>query len=890
MNCPDEETLLAFVDGALPGEERERLERHIDDCPSCAELVAEAARDASFVPHVDPHEDQEPEVPFVPPPSVGRYLVREALGAGAMGHVYAAFDPELDRRVAIKFVRTSRSRADETRGRERIIREARAIARLSHPNVVAVFEIVETEADVGTGLCIVMELVTGESLRDWLMTDPPMSSVLAAFEQAAAGLSAAHAAGVVHRDFKPENVLVVDGPSVEVKVMDFGLASARGLEPLEHAPAGRNLPLELTAAGTIIGTPRYMAPEQHRGEEADARSDQFAFCVALYEALFGQRAYAAQDYDALCLQKARGEVQPPPTRHAISSALTSAVLRGLSAEPDERFGSMGPLVEALATARASRPRAKWLVLGSVGALALGAALLVGGDASKPCTAVDEAWASTWNEDTRRAVERAFGLVGTPYVDETLERAVSGIDDYLRTWSEARVAVCVAPRSEAEPLVHDRQVACLERGLHHLEAVVELFARADAVTVQQAVALVQSLPPSSVCADPAFVRSAVAPPEREEIAVRVLEIRRAIARVLVLGRAGRAEEALEDARALVGEANQIPYAPIQAEARFARGWLLSSTGRTDSARDALAEAFWSAEAANDHALAARAATLLVYVHGHQRAELDEGKRWARFAETALQRVQAHPTAWADYEYNLGTALSEAGLHDEAIAAFSRALDRWAAAGGGHEVAIATVLNGLAATRARAGDLHMARIEFERAASMWRTAVGAEHPHVALVSNNLGNLCIDLEDYACAMQELERARELGERAWGPDNVALGDVLLNLGRLHARLERFDAARRDYRRALEIWTPQLAADHPRVAQAHNNLGVLELKEGNPRDALARFDVALESWQRSLGFTHPHLRMVLENRAEALNALQRFEEAQADIERARSLTHDALR
>jgi eukaryotic-like serine/threonine-protein kinase len=897
VSCPSEEILLAYVDGVLEPRRRDEVETHIDGCVACGILVADAARDQTHAPVGDPLEREEPgeaELPFVPPASIGRYVVEEALGAGAMGYVFAAFDPELDRRVALKFVRPSRSTVDADRGRERLIREAQAIARLSHPNVVKVFEVVEAESTEGPMLCIVMELVKGESLRHWLATKPPRSAVLAAFEQAASGLAAAHDAGVVHRDFKPENVIVVDrDDAVEVKVMDFGLARARSLESVVHDWSGSmqaaevesvgarpSIPEELTAAGTIMGTPRYMAPEQHRGEEADARSDQFAFCVALYETLYEQRAFSAPDYEALGAQKHRPRRGPPPRRRGVSTALASAVCTGLSANRDDRFADMRPLIAVIARARAPRSRARWVAAALVASIG-SAGLLMARHSSEPCVRDADRARTIWSSEARRTIDAAFGDVQLSYADDALSGVHAGLDEYVRLWTETRVAVCEGAANQRERLLTDRQIACLDRQLPELVAAVDVLVGAEAATVKHALTIVQSLPTPTVCSDPAFVSSTVAPPDRDAVAREVLEIRRRLAHIVAHGRAGRAPHVLDEAMRVAEDADAVGYAPARAEAELVLGGLLSTLGRSDEAAARLASAYWRATEANDHTLAARAATTLVFVHGHQRAALDEGKRWARFAETALRRVRAEPAAWARYEYNLGLVLSDGGAHEEAIELLQRALDRYVQAGPGHEVARATTLNGIAGARARAGDLQAARAGFEQAVALSESIVGPAHPDTALALNNLGTVSIDLGDYDRAQTELDRALEVAEHALGSDHVSVGDVLLNRGRLHARRDRFDQARRDYLRAIEIWTIRLPPEHPSLAQARNNLGVVALREGNAKTALEHFDAALGSWEQALGPVHPRLVMALENRAEALGILGRVDEASTSLQRA---------
>src|SRR5580692_1242551 len=272
MDCLDEQTIGAFVGGALRGPALAAAERHLVGCAACARLVAVAAPVSQASRPKDAPAAQTP----APNGFVGRYRLLRLVGRGGMGEVYAAHDPELDRRVAIKILRAD-ARPDDIEA-ARLLREAQAVAKLSHPNVVAIH-------DVGTAagrMFLAMELVEGETLAIWLDSRPrSVGEIVRMFTLAGRGLAAAHRVGIVHRDFKPQNVMVSRDETP--RVMDFGLAAHGG-------PASPNEP-RLTRAGSILGTPLYMSPEQLLGQPVDPRADQFSFCVALWEALYGARPF-----------------------------------------------------------------------------------------------------------------------------------------------------------------------------------------------------------------------------------------------------------------------------------------------------------------------------------------------------------------------------------------------------------------------------------------------------------------------------------------------------------------------------------------------------------------------------------------------------------------------
>ncbi len=331
--CPTDDTLIALVEDALPAEARASLADHVDNCERCRATIGTlAAVDGGAKPR-----------------KVGRYELEDQLGAGGMGVVYAAFDPMLQRRVAIKLMHPEVGE----NGPARMLREARALAQLQHPNVVAVHDVGEHEGDV----FLATELVDGEPLDRWQRGRAALE-IVGAYAQAARGLAAAHAMGLVHRDVKPSNVLVArDG---RVRVGDFGLAR-RGAVAGDRIAEGAVLDPKLTREGDVVGTPAYMAPEQRAGLQVDGRADQFALCVALAEALTGKRPPA----DSRPTLSARG-----------TRKVATALARGLRIEPGARFPDMAALAAALEAPIARRRRTWPIAVAGVIAAAAGALAVV----------------------------------------------------------------------------------------------------------------------------------------------------------------------------------------------------------------------------------------------------------------------------------------------------------------------------------------------------------------------------------------------------------------------------------------------------------------------------------------------------------------------------------
>ena len=358
--CIDEDTLCAFADGQLAGEEAARVEEHLADCPACGQLVAHVMASTGVRPISDRPGSARSARPagvanvLAPGTQVARYVVEEPVGAGAMSTVYAAHDPELDRRVALKLLRPGPDGGDL---RSRLYREAKAMARLAHPNVITVYDV----GVYGAQLFVAMELVRGSTLRGWLAATPrAWRDVVARFAQAGRGLACAHTAGLVHRDFKPDNVLV--GDDGRVRVTDFGLARATTFDDDAPIPSsiGTDLVTTITQTGALVGTPAYMAPEQLRGEPTDARADMFGFCVALYEALYHERPFAGHDVRGLRSATSTGVMPPPPAGSTVPAKVRDALLPGLRPRPEDRYATMEALLDALEGAvvatDAPRPR------------------------------------------------------------------------------------------------------------------------------------------------------------------------------------------------------------------------------------------------------------------------------------------------------------------------------------------------------------------------------------------------------------------------------------------------------------------------------------------------------------------------------------------------------
>lgn len=461
MPCPSADQIQQLAGHSIAAEVRAELLDHAATCIECHAALAVLAS--------APTATATSAVPFAATGQLGRYRIECELGRGAMGVVYAAHDPDLDRRVAIKLLHPLASAA-------RLRREAQVLAKLAHPHVVRVYDVGEHDSHT----FVAMELVDGDSLRVWLKQPRELPTIIDVLVQAGRGLAAAHAAGIVHRDFKPDNVLVTR--SGQAMVGDFGLARTADTDakPLEGTPTvtAKGSERSLTATGAVVGTPAYMAPEQ-AGGVVNSAVDQYAFCVTAWEACFGRRP----ELSAPMLPVRR------PDDPAVPRAVEAALRRGLSMDPRVRFPSMEALLDALAPPRRMR-RWPWLIGGSIAvAAATGIAVAVTARSEVNCEAAAETLAEVWNDSVRDRTSLAVAETGP-------------IDRYAARWKARRVEACRAThvRSEQTVATLESQVACLDRARSSLGDMLKLIASEPGRRSQLA-SLVAELPSVERCTGP-----------------------------------------------------------------------------------------------------------------------------------------------------------------------------------------------------------------------------------------------------------------------------------------------------------------------------------------------------------------------------------------------------
>jgi tetratricopeptide (TPR) repeat protein/tRNA A-37 threonylcarbamoyl transferase component Bud32 len=808
------------------------------------------------------------------PLRIGRFTVLRQLGAGGMGVVYAAYDDRLDRKVALKLLHRHHGAATESR---RLLREAQALARLSHPNVVGVHDVGVWEDRV----FVAMEFVHGQTAAAWRAAAPRRwREVVDVYLQAGRGLAAAHAVGLVHGDFKPENVLV--GADGRVRVLDFGLARTDLTEAhCDPDPELAARSLRLSVSGALAGTPAYMAPEQLAGARPDARSDQFAFCVALFEALVGRRPFAGADLRELTLALAAGPPASAPGDPAVPGWLRRLVVRGLARDPGARWPTMPALLAALDR---QRPHARWLAAAGLG-LGLAAASFAALTPARPplCSDAAAELAGVWDPGRRQALQAAFLRVGTPFAAAAWARTERLLDAHLGAWTDMLRGACEAThvRGTQSTAQLDLRSACLHRRLDEVRALTAVFAAADARVVERAPQAVGLLGSLDACADPGALSSAAPPPADPALRRRVAQLRARLDPVVALQRTGQVEAARARAQALVAEAALLAHPPLVAETLALSGELHAVAGDLRGAEQALQGAVRAGAAARDDDLTARAWVRLVDVVGVGQARFADGLAWARAADVAVVRAGDDPRRRADLLVHEGAILARRGEYEPALARHRSALALQERALPADDPALAPTLDNIGLDLVGLGEYAGAADVHRRALALLGRALGPEHPDLALTHQRLAAALTGFGRHDEAETHARRALAIVRAALPPDHPTAAAVEREAGDAAISRDDWPAARAHYQAALAAQTRALGPDHPDVADAHIGLGWVASFEGRHADALDHGRRALFVVERALGREHPWAAQALDVVGMALEGLGRPGEAVAAFEQA---------
>ncbi len=805
--------------------------------------------------------------PLAPGARVGRYVVGERIGRGGMGVVYAARDPDLDRTIALKVLRTD-TREPAEAVQQRMLREARALARVSHPNIVRIFDVGVVEGDARARVWLAMELVRGITLSDWIAhAKPDATAIVEVFAAAGRALAAAHAAGIVHRDFKPSNVLVDEAGNP--RVVDFGLALALG-DTLDEATgegassSSASRDVRVTTTGMVVGTPAYMAPEQHLGAVADAWSDQFAFCIALWEALYGRRPFAGERREDLARTVVKGELPRPPSDRGVSPTVHAAIVRGLAREPSARWPDMHALVAELSPARRRSPVR--LLAGLAGVVGVVGGLAIWLDEREPpCGGGEARMVDVWDDARRGAVESAFLATDRRHATDSWARVRERLDGHRDAWTSMHRDVCERNRAAPDEVALDLRMTCLERRREELRALVDVLASADGDVVDRAFGSALRLSPISRCADVDATAGEVAPPD-PSIAAEVERLRAASADAKALADAGRYERAHAIVAEIEPVARTLGYAPVHAEVLHRLGVVEVALGRAEEGARAHEEAALLAQAHRHDEVVADAATALVYVLGFTLARRDEALAWGEHASAALDRLGDDRLRRAVLLGHLGLVYERAGDYPAAVEHDELALQTWIELAGESLPDAARVKNSLGNVVFRQGDVDRARALWTSAHETFVATLGPDHPDIALPLNNLATSDIRLGNDEDGERRLREVVAIWERALGPEHPRLATPLTNLAVLERDRGNYAASDALERRTLEIREQALGPDHTDVAMSLAGLAFSAWKQGRRTEAVSLFRRGIEIRERAQGAEHPELAASLSNLALVLS------------------------
>ena len=847
---------------------------------------------------------------------LGRYVLLDRLGTGGTGEVYAAFDPELDRRVAVKRLHGGTAAA--------LVREARILASLNHPNVVTVH-------DVGTDdgqAYLAMELIDGEDLARWLAgrATPAWTEVLEIVLACVDGLAAAHGEGIIHGDVKPANILVgIDG---RVRVSDFGVARRRGSDA--------------DGEGSTAGTPRYMAPEQHRGRVPDARSDVYSLAVTAWEALFGAAPFGGED-DAterpstgspawladLEDAKQSGPPRVPPDSRGVPAAIVEALHKAMSPEPADRFATMTELGDALRPG-ASGGRAPVIVVSVAVAAVVGAVgLSAFGEApDERCSGSADALVDVWDGSRRKAVLARAIELRDAWPDDSATRVAQQLDAYGEAWIAMHRDNCVATVVRGEQPQSEMGVrsGCLTRARAELAATVDLLIAADAEIANHAPMMVGYLPAVERCRDTVAIEHRSLTPNNAALAEQVERIRTGLARAIATSRAGRHLDAREQLEDLEARAEALGYEPLLVELAPTLGLTFERTGDPKQA-----EAAWRRGAelgikvGPPDPASRSAAQLTGFLVDHDK-RFDEAEVWAAVAVNLARRVgpgtpaegyalnrrgslwleQArYEDAEADYRAaleifrrtrppghpDIGLGLNSLGrvYHDrhqldDAERYYREGNEVIAAAFGPRHPQVAIGLDNLAQVDEARGDYEASLAKTRQAMEMAEPVLGPNHPQVAGLYTNLGGVLGSLGRFDDQLAAYRRALEIKETVYSPDHVEIGRALNNIGFAALRRQDYAAAEEPLERGLKITEAALGQSHPDVLRLVTNLAIARAQQGDLDGALTQFERALKMREASLPPEHPAIASVLGNLATTELMLGRWSDAEAHFQRSLSI------
>jgi eukaryotic-like serine/threonine-protein kinase len=820
---------------------------------------------------VDLSRIRERNARIEPGDSLGRYTVRALLGRGGMGEVFEAYDPELDRVVALKVIRPDFVETS-SRARARFVREAQAMGRLNHPNVVSIYDV----GSAGTRVFVAMELVAGPDLKTWLADHPDARprDIIEIFLQAGRGLAAAHDAGIVHRDFKPSNVIIGD----RVRVADFGLARLMHQPSPETASAigSPTTPLsaEVTEAGALIGTRAYMAPEQRDGGPPSPLSDQYSFGVALHEALFG----------------ARPDMPRPAVDRRVPTWISRIVERTLQPRPEDRYPSMQRLLADLGR---DPWRTRGRVLWAVGTLLIVVAsiAIASRDARPRCVGADAQVAALWDGPKQAQVAAAFSATGLPYAADTFAKVDRGLRQWQTAWAREHRGACEATevRHEQSEALLDRRMQCLARAKAEIAALVSLLGHADRTALDRATQATIEVGAPDACADVASL-STTPPPRDPQVRTEVDGLREGLAQLAALRKLGQWKDGLALGRSLIEKARGIAYEPALAQVLAAEASLeLTADGDIDAAIQRLYEATRIGSLSNEDAAVSSAFNSLVYAFGSKKRMFEAAEVAYQAARAAVARLGNPSRSVAELHLYRAYTMSRKGDFASALEQGRAALALQIEIYGPRSIQAAIALGTVANATKRQGHAAEAQPLLEQALAIAEEAVGPLHPNYGTLLENAGSNLRELGEADASAELLERSVKNAEARGEPDSPALAHRLDVLAEARFEQRRLPEARALLERAIAIHVGKPGAGAAELAASYSTLAEVSRVQGDPAQAHRLHLQALAIERKLFGEIHVNVAGDYRYDAAALTALGHLTEARTAIERALAIDKQTI-
>lgn len=860
--CPDEGAFVRLGEGQLEASEREALLAHADGCSRCHRLLVGVLIPQESVTQLDTRPEKATRLPK-PGDRIAHYTIKETIGRGGMGVVLRAHDTKLGRDIALKLIASVRDEQAE----RRLTREAQAMAQLSHPNVVAVHDV----GQFGDGVYFAMELVEGTTMRRWQKdTQPDWRQLVLVWVAAGSGLVAAHAAGIVHRDFKPANVLI--GDDRRPRVTDFGLAGVTDVSNPSWDGAGEELSSSLTQTGTLIGTPRYMSPEQMSGAASDHRSDQFSFAVSLYNALYDGFPFEGRSLDEL---RNNLGTKPPtvPRFRDRPTALWPVLRRALQTQPADRYASMEPMLAELhRICDAPQRRRRRLAVGAIGLVGIAGGVVLGdGIDEEPCADFERQLAAVWDLNRGAALEASMRSSSLPHAGDVAARVRTRLDQYGQAWTSAATEICQATRvhgTQSEALL-DARMGCTKRHLVELTSVVEALAEHnDAKSINRAITVVSALSSPASCRDARLRQPAADVPP---------EVQRAVEAANATLKLGQYAEALAMTTTLLEQ--DLPPA-ARAAALFTEGGARMQLSDFELGLARLHQAGLAAAEAGDDALVAKA-QLRIAANASYLNRAQESRAMMQAAEMSTRRAHDPPrlivalaTQKASEHYDraeLDAALTEA---DRAVAAAESL---------GDDLKLAQTRLTRSTILAATPHTEQAVVATDRALEEIVRLLGPRHPGVAKALREVTSSFLNAGRFEQARGYAER-RVAAVSELFPDNKRrLGAVHLELAITEVEMSASAEAVEHAQRAIALFDEVDPKITPPGAFSVLALGY-SLQQRH-QEAIAQAKHALWRAETDNGADHPLVTMQLHAYGEILRRAGRYDEA---IERFEATTRVA--